>query len=171
MTEQQLQYRPLDESDLVLREQWLNDPETNRYLGTRVRQGTDRAFHERWFDAYEKDDSREIFTILHDGTPIGQVGLLSINTDDKNAELYVLIGDPAYRGKGLGVPIVRHIIDYGFIQLQLHRIYLMVHAANTAAIHVYEKCGFAHEGVLRDSVLRDGVYEDEVVMGLVSIST
>lgn len=170
MTERQLQYRPLDESDLVLREQWLNDPETNRYLGTRVRQGTDRAFHERWFAAYTKDDSRQIFTVLCGGIPIGQVGLLSINFDDQNAELYVLIGDPAYRGKGLGSKMVRHIIDYGFIQLQLHRIYLTVHAANTAAIHVYEVCGFQKEGVLRDHVLRDGTFEDEVVMGLVRTS-
>ena len=62
MTECYLQYRLLDESDLTLREQWLNDPETNRYLGTRVRHGTDRAFHERWFAAYRKDDGRQICT-------------------------------------------------------------------------------------------------------------
>ncbi len=170
MTNIQLQYRPLNEADILLREKWLNDPDTNRYLGTRVRQGTDREFHERWFEAYAKDDSRQIFTILDKDISIGQVGLLSINTDDHNAELYALIGEADYRGKGLGSTIVQYITDYGFTQLKLHRIYLTVHAANLAAIRVYDKCGFKKEGVLRENVLRDGVYEDEVVMGLVQSS-
>jgi len=147
---------------------WLNDPETNHFLGTRVRAGTDRAFHDRWFAAYKKDDARQIFTVTDGSKPIGQVGLLSINNDDHNAELYIVIGDPLYRGQGLGKELMRFIMDYGFLTLKLHRIYLTVHAANLPAIRLYEKCGFELEGRLRDSVLRDGKYEDEIVMGLIS---
>lgn len=160
-------YRSLNRADLPARMRWLNDPEVNQYLGTHVRQGTDLAFHEKWFAAYEKDESRQIFTVLDGETPIGQVGLLSINHDDHNAELYVIIGEAAYRGRGLGVELVNHICSYGFDELKLHRIWLTVHAANKPAIHVYEKCGFQNEGVLRDNVCRGGTYEDEVVMGLI----
>lgn len=159
-----LQYRPLRQTDLPFRMAWLNDVETNRYLGTRVRQGTSRAFHERWFAAYQKDASRKIFTVTSGGKPIGQVGLLSINLDDNNAELYIVIGDPAYRGRGLGKELMRYILDYGFSKRKLHRIYLTVHAANVPAIRLYEACGFTREGRLRESVLRNGKYEDEILM-------
>lgn len=160
-----LRYRPLRRTDLSYRRAWLNDPETNQYLGTRVRQGTNLAFHERWFDAYQKDASRQILTVTSGAKPIGQVGLLSINKEDHNAELYILIGDPSFRGRGLGKVLVSYITDYGFQKLGLHRIFLTVHAANLPAIRLYEHCGFQHEGKLRESVLRNGNYEDEIMMG------
>jgi RimJ/RimL family protein N-acetyltransferase len=160
----QLSYRPLRRTDLAYRQKWLNDPETNQYLGTYARKGTNRRFHEEWFDAYFKDKNRKIFLVLADKRPIGQVGLLHINTHDHNAELYVVIGEKEYRGKGLGKHIVQFILEYGRATLGLHRISLSVHAANLPAVRCYHRCGFVDEGVLKGSVYRDGVYEDEIVM-------
>lgn len=165
MNEMVLQYRPLSHVDLPFRLKWLNDPETNQYLGTRVRQGTDLAFHKKWFAAYQQDPSREIFTVLDGETPIGQVGLVAINTDDKNAELYIVIGEASYRGRGLSKELVQYILEYGYATLGLHRIWLTVQAANVPAIRCYESCGFVQEGLLRESVLRNGEYEDEIIMG------
>ena len=167
----QLSYRPLRHADLPCRMFWLNDPETNKYLGTRVRNGTDLKFNEEWFDKYEKDSSREIFTVTHKGKPIGQVGLTSINPNDRNAELYVVIGEKEYRGRGLGKIMVGFILDYGFRVRGLHRIGLTVHVENVAAIRCYEGCGFSSEGILKESVFRNGRYEDEAIMGIINPDT
>lgn len=161
-----LTYRPLRRSDLDLRMKWLNDPDTNRYLGTFVRKGTDRRFHQEWMTTYFRDRARKIFTASVKGRPIGQVGLLHINRHDHNAELYVVIGEKEFRGLGLGEQMVRYITRYGFDVLHLHRIYLSVHAGNMPAIRCYDRCGFVREGVLKDSVYREGSYEDEVIMSL-----
>lgn len=44
--------------------------------------------------------------------------------------------------KGLGTEALRRMIDYGFDDLGLERIYLAVYTDNPRAAHVYEKCGF-----------------------------
>src|SRR5680860_499627 len=97
-------YIPITREHIEYRIKWLADPEINRFLGTVVRNGLDRSFHERWFDGYEKEEAegkRKIFMIEVDGKFVGQVGLLDINKDDKNAVLYIVIGEKDYWGKGI----------------------------------------------------------------------
>ena len=58
------------------------------------------------------------------------------------------------------------MLEYAFMQLNLNRVFLQVHADNARAIHVYEKCGFRREGCLRAHFYRDGLYIDAVQMGI-----
>ena len=44
--------------------------------------------------------------------------------------------------KGFGTEALHRMIDYGFDDLGLERIYLAVYTDNPRAAHVYEKCGF-----------------------------
>ena len=44
--------------------------------------------------------------------------------------------------KGYGKECLLRMIDHGFDELGLERIYLAVYADNARAFHVYEKCGF-----------------------------
>lgn len=163
-------FRPLGARDVSLRMKWLNDPETNKFLGTRVRQGTDIEFHKKWFKKYKSDESREIFIILASGEPIGQVGILYINHDDKNASLYIIIGEQEFRGHGYGKEAIKYILHYAFKTLKLHKVWLEVHAENTNAIKCYMACGFTEEGVLKDSVLygegKSARYGDELRMAI-----
>jgi RimJ/RimL family protein N-acetyltransferase len=48
----------------------------------------------------------------------------------------------------------------------LHRIYLRVFENNQAAIHLYEKCGFRREGLLREDHYYAGEYSNTLIMGL-----
>ncbi|MBC8249877.1 MAG: GNAT family N-acetyltransferase, partial [Anaerolineales bacterium] len=41
-----------------------------------------------------------------------------------------------------------------------------VHDFNPRAIRCYEKCGFRHEGRLREARFSDGRYHDELMMGI-----
>jgi RimJ/RimL family protein N-acetyltransferase len=72
---------------------------------------------------------------------------------------------PDYRGKGLGRRLMMAALNQartaGFV-----RIELSVHADNARAIALYEKVGFATEGVQRRSVLIDGRFIDTVNMAL-----
>lgn len=160
----ELKYTKLDRSHLPHRMKWLNDAEVNRYLGHQVRNGTDEAFHTNWFDEYEKDDSREIFLILDGDKPIGQIGLLDINLFDKNASLYILIGEKDYWHKGIGAEAMKFILNYGFEELGLHKIWLEVHAKNENAIKLYKKFGFIQEGYFKENVLYEDGYGDEIRM-------
>ncbi|MBQ9827958.1 MAG: GNAT family N-acetyltransferase, partial [Lachnospiraceae bacterium] len=44
--------------------------------------------------------------------------------------------------RGFGTEAVRAMIEYGFGQMKLKRIFLKVYPHNLRAIHVYRKCGF-----------------------------
>lgn len=169
-----ISYRKLEKSDLHFRMKWLNDPETSKFLGAEVRRSTDFTYHEKWFEKYLPDKSREIFMILVDGQAIGQVGLLDINPHDKNACLYIIIGEKEYLGKGHGKRAVSYILKYAFKTLKLHKVWLDVHAENTAAINCYKSTGFKKEGHFKENVLysgRDGDkhsarYGDEIRMAI-----
>lgn len=159
-----ISYKKLTREHLPYRMKWLNDPEVNRFLGHQVRNGTDEEFHRKWFSDYENDDSREIFMIESDGKIIGQVGLLDINLQDKNACLYILIGEKSCWNQGLGSDAIKFILDYGFNKLGLHKIWLEVHVRNTNAIKLYKKFGFQQEGLFKDNVSYEDGYDDEIRM-------
>lgn len=161
-------FRKLGIEDLELRYKWLTDPETNKYLGTRLRNGQDKSSFKKWLDEYLKDDTKLIFIIEVDGMPIGQVGLARINLDDKNASLYLVIGEKNYRGKGYGKEAIKYILDYSFKNLGLHKVWLEVHVANLVALGLYKKMGFVEEGYFKGNVLYDGKYVDEIRMAIIN---
>lgn len=97
---------------------------------------------------------------------LGHVGLYKIDHRVRIAEFAILLGDKTWWGKGVGKHVSRAVIDYGFRQLNLHRIQLTVLATNQRAIHLYESLGFRQEGIIRHGQFRDEQYVDIVMMGL-----
>jgi RimJ/RimL family protein N-acetyltransferase len=71
-----------------------------------------------------------------------------------------------YRGKGLSAKIYSWLLDYLFLQLNMHMVYLEVLESNERAIHVYERLGFRVDGRLRQRIFRNGTYEDSILMSL-----
>jgi len=61
---------------------------------------------------------------------------------------------------------MRILLEFGFNDLNFHRIQLNVLEFNDKAIALYERCGFRKEGVLREFVLRDGKRYNLVLYGL-----
>lgn len=70
-----------------------------------------------------------------------------------------------FRGLGIGYRLLTRAIQHCW-DMGLTRIELEVFVHNSAAIALYERVGFQHEGRLRKARLIDGVYEDVFHMGL-----
>jgi RimJ/RimL family protein N-acetyltransferase len=72
---------------------------------------------------------------------------------------------PPFRGQGIGAHLIRRSLAaakaFGF-----HRVELTVREDNANALALYEKVGFATEGVQRHAVQVDGVYEDLILMAV-----
>lgn len=76
-----------------------------------------------------------------------------------------------FHNVGLGTAMLTRLVELARKE-GLHRIGLSVIADNEKAVHVYQKVGFKIEGVLKESYFgEDGEYHDELVMGLVFISS
>ena len=70
-----------------------------------------------------------------------------------------------YRGKGIGTRLMEDTIlaekEFG-----LERVELEVYASNVAAVSLYEKRGFVHEGEKKKASKLDGKYDDVLLMAL-----
>ena len=99
------------------------------------------------------------------GEYCGSMGL-HIERDHERAEIGYWIGVP-YWGRGYASEAARAVVDYGFRELGLNRVYATVFAGNTASRRVAEKAGMRYEGCMRQHVSKWGKFLDVEVYGVV----
>lgn len=97
---------------------------------------------------------------------LGSVYIRDIDHQHHKGEYGIFIGEPEARGRGIGTRAAKLMIQYGFQELGLHKIFLRVYAENGQAIRSYEKAGFIQEAYLKDEVLIDGRYRDMILMAV-----
>jgi ribosomal-protein-serine acetyltransferase len=72
-----------------------------------------------------------------------------------------------FERQGLITKACRRLIEYGFIERDLHRIEIQAAADNRRSRAVAERLGFTFEASMRDGHRHpDGTYVDQVVYGL-----
>ncbi|MFX0084902.1 MAG: GNAT family N-acetyltransferase [Candidatus Hodarchaeota archaeon] len=75
---------------------------------------------------------------------------------------------PRYQGKGLGTFLTLLIIEVARAKPNILRLELEVCARNKRARHMYVKCGFQEEGILRNGWLYpNGEFDDVLIMSIV----
>lgn len=95
------------------------------------------------------------------------VGTITIRVDKDNnkGELGYWIGKD-YWGKGYATESINRIVDYGFSELKLNKIWAAVISRNIASIKVLMKVGLQKEGTLRQNKLILHSYEDVDIFGI-----
>jgi RimJ/RimL family protein N-acetyltransferase len=159
--------RALEQEDLPRCVRWFNDPELRRFLV--MRYPLSMAEEERWWASrlqQEQTGDHALAIEAEDGTHIGNIGLHNIEFENGRAMLGIAIGEKAYWGQGYGTDAIQAMLNWAFGYLNLHRVYLTVYAYNERAIRCYERCGFRHEGTMRQARYVDGQYHDEWMMAI-----
>ena len=115
------------------------------------------AIHENNFNngngityAVVKKDTREL---------IGVVSLMGINNIHKKAELAYWMGVP-YWGNGYCTEACQAIIQFGFENTNLNKIYALSFEDNIGSWRVMEKLGMEYEGIRRQDVIKNGIAMD-----------
>jgi RimJ/RimL family protein N-acetyltransferase len=106
---------------------------------------------------------------IHDaGNAVGLVRLLDLDDVDDGSPLFDLRIASGHRGRGVGTAAVTWLSDYLFVEFPaLHRVEATTRGDNAAMIAVLERCGYRHEGVLREAwKSSDGSYHDTMIYGL-----
>lgn len=125
---------------------------------------------ENWIEAVrqlsESGDSYAFAMITKDdGTLIGNMSM-GVSRKHKRAELAYWVGVP-YWGQGYATEAARRIVQFGFEELGLNRIYAAAMTNNPASSKVMVKLGMKPEGVYQQHVLKWGSYEDLDLYGIV----
>ena len=75
----------------------------------------------------------------------------------------------AYWGQRIATEALRAIVQFGFEQLNLHRIYARTIADNHESVRLLERFGFQREGTQREhSWEDDGTFHDSAIYGLLA---
>lgn len=159
--------RPLTSRDLRgAYLEWLNDPDTTRFLETGRVPVTAKAL-EQTFARVSADPRIALFAILdRSRRHVGNIKLGPADPIHRHASLGILIGEPQARKQGYGLEAVELVVGYGFTQLNLRKITAGMYADHHASRRLFEKAGFKSEGRLRKHLFRDGTYHDKLLMGL-----
>ena len=98
--------------------------------------------HFQYWRSLLSDSKQRVYSICHAGKHIGNCGLKDINYDLGQSELWLYIGDPSFRGKGLGKLVVLKLLEIAETELSGSLVLLHVSKKNLGAIRLYEKVGF-----------------------------
>ena len=162
--------RPFKRSDISFFLKWFNDPEVVQYLDMHL--PMTEMFEEKFIEELGTTRARSdvLFVIeAKEGAstkPIGNCGLHGIDSKDRNALFGIIIGEKDYWSKGYGVEAARLLINYGFEQLNLHRISSAAVAFNERSLKLHKKLGFREEGCLRQAMFKNGQYHDRLEFGI-----
>ncbi|MBK6819817.1 MAG: GNAT family N-acetyltransferase [Bacteroidetes bacterium] len=99
-------------------------------------------------------------------TIIGRCGLHNWHKEHHRAEIGYNISDENFKRKGLMNEAVSSIIDYGFNELNLHRIEALVGSNNIPSLKIIESHHFTKEGLLRQHYFVADKFEDSVVYSI-----
>jgi UDP-4-amino-4,6-dideoxy-N-acetyl-beta-L-altrosamine N-acetyltransferase len=146
--------------------EWRNNPELRQYF--REHKEISKEMQENWFNSKVLNDPNQYNFEIHElknNKLIGHCGLYYINWIARSAEFGIYIGDYSFRNGGYGSDALRTLIQYGFDQLNMNKIWAEVYS-NNEALHVYEHIGFKIEGVLRQNVFKNGKYFDSTIISM-----
>ncbi len=160
--------RLLEKKDLEARVQWINDEENIKTL--LFDWPTSLSKTEKWFSNVIMDNSKINFSIVdnHNDILVGMTGLLNVDRINGHAQFYITIGNKEYRGKRLSDEVIPLVLQYGFVELGLKKIYLYTLPNNDKARHIYEKNGFMEDGILRQHVYCRGKQQDLYVHSILN---
>jgi RimJ/RimL family protein N-acetyltransferase len=160
--------RAYELSDLDALMTWVNDEEVTRNLAAPMIYPLSRATEENYLSANAVGNDAErrwaIETLA--GEYLGGISLMTIDWINRSAQVGIVIGSKPNWGKGFGTDAMRLVLRFAFDKMNLHRVWLNVYAFNVRGIKSYEKCGFRHEGVLREYRFLDGRYHDSLLMAI-----
>jgi diamine N-acetyltransferase len=89
------------------------------------------------------------YTVEEDGQYLGQVSINKIYWAAMNGRLAMAI-HPNHRGRGVATEAIQLLIDKGFNEMKLHKLWMILKTDNIKGIELYQSLGFRVEAILKD---------------------
>jgi RimJ/RimL family protein N-acetyltransferase len=161
--------RALEAEDLMLLRDWRNIASFRRNF--REHRELNMTNQNAWYTrtVTSANDFMFVFQRLSDGIAIGAGGLLYVNWILRSADFSFYIGlDELYiDNNGLALESAGLLINYGFNNLNLNKIWMELYEFDTAKIEFFTKqFGFSVDGKLRNNCFEDGRYFDSYIISL-----
>jgi RimJ/RimL family protein N-acetyltransferase len=160
--------RAAEKADFIGDAPWVSDAETGHFLG--LKHPVSAEGGEQFAQKVLSQQGTTVFSfaicLLADDQRIGNVTLRNLDRENGSAEMSIVITDKGNQGQGLGTDALNCIVDFGFGELRLERVYLHVFDYNPRARRSYEKAGFQTDAVLRHARFHHGRHHDVHLMSI-----
>lgn len=154
--------RAIEESDLDTLLRWRNQPEYRQFFREYRELGMENQ--RRWFEGKVLgDEHTRMFSVVDLGTGdlLGACGLCYIDWPNQCADFSIYIGkDHVYIDDKYAIDAARIMIDYGFRELNLHRLWAEIYETDEKKKKMFAKLGFQHEATHRSTHWTGGRWVD-----------
>lgn len=116
-------------------------------------------------DSNEVPRSRFVFAVIVENKLIGSGEINIQDFIDRKGEIGYVV-HPDYWGLGYATEVAKMFIEFGFTQLNLHRISATCDPRNIGSVKVLEKVGMVREGTIRDDFLIHNGWRDSHLYGI-----
>ncbi|HPW19601.1 MAG TPA: GNAT family protein [Vicinamibacterales bacterium] len=160
----QVTLREVGPQDIATVHPWLTDPDNAKWLAPFFQ---NPLLREEQLALFLMRRDRKTYLLLCDGVPVGLMGLTSIDDVNRSAEVWSVIGERAYRQRGLSTIGFVLTLQKAFGELALHSVNAWA-AEGNHTIRIFEKLGFTRIGRQRECHRQHGEYKDRILFDIVS---
>ncbi len=148
---------------------WFNNKNVTKYQDKGTFPNTIEKQSE-YYDYLLDSKTDVVFAIIDkkSNKHIGNIGVHHIDYIHRRCEIGIVIGEHESQGKGYAFICINIIKEYIFNTLNLRRITVFIMSENISSIKSFEKCGFIHEGVMKEYFYKNGKYLDNHIYGLIN---
>ena len=161
--------RALEKEDLELLKKWRNDKRTRTH--TREYRLLNMINQREWFETIHKQNPPTMIMFGIENMKrklIGVWGLTYIDWKNRHAEISQIMSMDKWQRTKEAKNTLELVIDYGFNELNLHRLWVEIYDTITENIKLYEKMKFVKEGTLRDRLWRKSTWHDSFIYSMIN---
>jgi RimJ/RimL family protein N-acetyltransferase len=163
--------RAVEKDDLTMLRDWRNIPAFRKNF--REHRELNMVNQENWLTKVNASSNDYMFIIerLADRKPLGACGLLYTSWIVRSADFSFYIGfeERYIDDVGYAEEAAALLIDYGFRNLNLHKIWMELYEFDTLKLDFFlKKFQFKIDGVLRDNCFEEGRYWNSMLISLLA---
>lgn len=155
--------RTIEEEDIEFLRDGINNPEIRKFLT--ARRPVNLEQEKEFFENIISSDKDVHLAISVEEQMIGIISLEETESELRVAEIGIWI-DADHHGNGYGTEAAELITNYGFNELNYHRIMARAQKKNKGSNRIWKKLGFEKEGEFREHTYSKGEFENVCVYGL-----
>lgn len=142
---------------------WLSKVEINRWLTAEWR---NREVTATVVALAVRNRKNRLFLVRCDGQPCGLMALADIDTADRTAMVWWVLGEQILSDRGIAGEAVKQLVRRSFEQLGLASLYAWIMEDNIRSLRMVQKTGFREAGRIRCAACSGGRQVDRIYFDL-----